>query len=89
MSGIIKIPHEAMPSFLEEAINPSMKDLIKRDKFLEHIENDLLCRMDGSDVVSEIPDLDTSLKGGASFDMKDNGLPPILCRARSDAAHHH
>ncbi len=61
MSGIIKIPHEAMPSFLEEAMNPSTKDLIKRDKFLERIEKDLHCRMDGSDVVSEIPDIDISL----------------------------
>ena len=59
--NVIRLQHEFAAPFFEEAMHPSVEELQRRDLFLESITSELSCRLDGEDIVSEIPDIDLTV----------------------------
>lgn len=53
----IRLQHEFASRFLEEAMNPNMEELRQRDAFLERLEQECPVRVVGTDLVSEIQDI--------------------------------
>lgn len=56
--GTIRLQHEYAPRFFEEAMNPNMEELRQRDAFFANLEQECPIRIEGTDLISEIPDID-------------------------------
>lgn len=54
----IRLQHEYATRFFEEAMNPDMDELRQRDAFFANLELECPVRIEGSDLISEIPDID-------------------------------
>lgn len=54
----IRLQHEYSMRFFEEAMNPDMEELRQRDVFLANLEQECPVRIESSDLVAEIPDID-------------------------------
>ena len=52
------LKHNEIELFYEKARKPDMKELARRDRFLEQIKREGSFRTDGADLVAEIPDID-------------------------------
>ena len=54
----ILLQHDQAQRFFEEAMNPVMEGLQRRDAFLATLNAECPIRMEGSEIVMEIPDVD-------------------------------
>lgn len=53
----IRLQHEYAMRFFEEAMTPDMEELRQRDAFFANLEQECPVRIEGSDLVAEIPDI--------------------------------
>nr|WP_325305117.1 hypothetical protein [uncultured Dysosmobacter sp.] len=56
----ILLKHGEAQTFFEKAMRPDIKSLERRDSFFMRIREELSCRVDGTDLVEDIPDIDIS-----------------------------
>lgn len=53
----IRLQHEYAARFFDEAMSPDMNELQQRDVFLEKLEQECPIRVEGTDLISEVPDI--------------------------------
>lgn len=56
----ILLKHGEAQTFFEKAMHPDIEPLERRDSFFARIKEELSCRVDGTDLVEDIPDIDIS-----------------------------
>lgn len=56
----IRLQHEYAARFFEEAMNPDLEELRQRDAFFAILEQECPVHTEGTDLVSEIPDIDVA-----------------------------
>ncbi len=56
----VLLTHDAAQSFFDEAMHPDMESLERRDAFFAALHEELSCRMDGTDLIEDIPDIELS-----------------------------
>ena len=67
----IRLQHEYAARFFEEAMNPDIEELQQRDAFFESLERECPIRVEGTDLVSEIPDIDVATLLGLKRECSD------------------
>lgn len=55
---IIGLQHKHAFQFFEEAMHPDLEELRRRDAFLAKLERECPVRIEGTDLVTTIPDID-------------------------------
>lgn len=55
---IIGLQHKHSFQFFEEAMHPDLEELRRRDAFLAKLERECPVRIEGTDLVTTIPDID-------------------------------
>lgn len=54
----ILLDHNQIEAFYESVRNPDVEELCRRDRFFEEIERESPLHIEGTDIVSTIPDID-------------------------------
>lgn len=57
----ILLQHEYAQSFFEEAMCPDIEELERRDAFLTRLQQECPIHTEGTDLVTEIPDVDIAM----------------------------
>jgi len=57
----IYLQHEYALHFFEEAIHPDIEELKRRDSFFESLQQEYSIRVEGTDLIFTIPDINISM----------------------------
>lgn len=57
----IRLQHDYAMRFFEEAMNPDVEELRQRDAFFASLEQECPVRIEGGDLIAEIPDIDVAM----------------------------
>lgn len=58
MGTIIGLQHQHAARFFEEARHPNLQELRQRDAFLAKLKRECTVRIEGTDLIATIPDID-------------------------------
>lgn len=66
---MVWLDHNHVQDFYESANNPNIDELNRRDLFLQRISQEVPYRMEGADIVVNIPDIDISALTSTPLDV--------------------
>ena len=63
---MIRLQHEHAKKFFEDALQPDIEELKRRDSFLARLQQECPVYTDGTSLITEIPDIDIAALLGNS-----------------------